>query len=341
MIQASDISSPYISILLTSIGGATPPPISFYPGSASGSGKLDPRVDSAPRNEPSLRMVNHSSHQSDSSTYGRKGAGAQQQFLPSADNQRMSHNYGQASREPIPKPRSHGDFKPTRSQPPAIQNSSKKGSGGLTQGYDEALRSLVSDPRSSGGFRDVDESKATKRGSISRKPVGTSGWASSPSRTTTSPGSANYQEPISADAPPPVPKHDSYSRDPNVPRSLPQRSSHPQGLDYATTTSNPRSDNLVQQQKFQDPSAVPQGLNFARGTTTQRNNNSPSPAPPLFPRAQPPSSTTGPMSAAQNIVDRAKTNTKDTEVIERIAPGKPPSLPTFPKKKTLTPPLQP
>ena len=184
----------------------------------------------------------------------------------------------------------------------------------MTQAHDPAKRGFAANPRLSGDFNDVEGDGVRRRSSIPRKQVGSSGHTPTPTpaKPLQSPVSTSYNERSSNHSLPPLPKHDGYSRQHPAyeeSRSTPQYSQSPQQPRYQSS------------REFSHPSEVPQALNYNRGGTSYEDNISPK-APPLFPRAQPTSGGNAPNVAAQDIVHRAKTNTKDTEVIERIAPGK-------------------
>ena len=324
-------------------------------------------MDSAPRNESNIRMVNQAGQQQNSPSYARQGASSQQQYPSSYSDRRPNQNYGQTPggptnhrgasndhnhgydstpRNPTTNPRASGeyeqDYNPTsrglaidprassdynpgydptsRGYPRAsndhnqVYNPTSRGlatdprvSGDSSQGYNAASGSPTTNPRSSGGFNDIDEDKARKRASIPRKQIGTSGYA-----PTSSPVAANYPGQSMNQPPPKVPKHNEYSTQKppyNEPNYLhKQRASAP-------------ASKYQDSQEYQDSSAIPPGLDFS-GRGTYHDNNNHSRAPPLFPRAQNVPGSNVDKPAAKDIVQRAKTNTKDTEVIERIAPGK-------------------
>ena len=191
------------------------------------------------------------------------------------------------------------------------------------QGYGQASKSPTTNQRMSGVFSDVDEEKAARRASIPRKQVGTSGYAPS-SSATSSPVSANYSIQEPSQPPPPVPKHQNHPSQQQPAyqdaQSATTQRAPAQQSKYNNARNQPQYDTRNQHSQYQDPSVVPPGLNY-NGNSNQ-GNNSQSRAPPLVPRAHHASSGTATKPAAQDIVERAKTNTRDTEVIEKIAPGK-------------------
>ena len=309
--------------LLTSVDdlSATPPPIPYYGGSASGSSRIDPRVDSIPSTDPKIRMVNQVGQQINSPSYTNTGETSQQRYPSAYDDQSASQPYAQ----PSSSPRGIHSYEPAQRSP--RDNHVYDQSPVANRGYGQALGGSPK-PRVGGSFSDVDEAKAAKRASIPRKQVGTSGHTPNSSITSSSPISSSYTSQIPTQPPPPVPKHrDLPTESPayqNL-RSSPQESVSPQDPRHYDTQNEPRYNSRNPQQHYQDPSVVPQGLNYGRGTRDQTDHLQSKPLP-LFPRAPLAPENVDSVSTPQDIVQRAQTNTKDTEVIEKIAPGKSPPL---------------
>ncbi|KAL8783005.1 MAG: hypothetical protein Q9195_009510 [Heterodermia aff. obscurata] len=298
---------------------ATPPPIPFYGGSGSASSRIDPRVDSIPRNDPKVRMVNQVGQQLDSPSYAKTDVTPHQRYPTAYDDQGISQSYAQPSRSP----RGIQNYDQASRSPRGHQGYDQNSVA--DQGYVQASGVSSRNPQAGGGFGDVDEAKAARRASIPRKQVGTSGHTPNSSITSSSPISSNYPSQTPTQPPPPVPKHrDLPTEQPAYQNLRPplQESASPQDFRYYDAQKEPQYNNRTAQQQHQDSSAIPQGLNYGRGTRDQADHFQ-SKALPLFPRAQPASEGLASRSGPQDIVQRAQTNTKDTEVIEKIAPGKP------------------
>ena len=276
-------------------------------------------------------MVNQVGQQLDSPSYAKTDGNSQQRYPSAYDDQGASQPYAQPSRSP----RGIPNYEQASGSPRGIQDyeqasRSPRGNQGYGQnsvahqGYGQAPGGSSHHPRVSGSFGDVDEAKAARRASIPRKQVGTLGHTPTSSITSSSPISSNYPSQTPSQPPPPVPKHrDLPTEQPayqNL-RSSPQESASPQDSRYHNAQQEPQYNNRTAQQQYQDPSAIPQGLNYGRGIRDQGDHLQPK-APPLFPRAQPAPEDLASRSAPQDIIQRAHTNTKDTEVIEKIAPGK-------------------
>lgn len=309
--------------VLTSVDdlSATPPPIPYYGGSGSGSSRIDPRVDSIPSTDPKIRMVNQVGQQIDSPSYANTGGNSHQRYPSAYDDQGASQPYAQ----PSSSPRGIQNHEPASRSPRG--NQGYDGGSVANQAYGQASGGSPN-PRVGGSFSDVDEAKAAKRASIPRKQVGTSGHAPNSSITSSSPVSSSYTSQTPTHPPPPVPKHrDLPTEQPayqNL-RSSPQESASPKDPGHYDAQNERRYHSRNAHQQYQDPSVVPQGLSYGRGIRDQTDHRQ-SKTLPLFPRIQPAPEGGTSRSAPQDIVQRAQTNTKDTEVIERIAPGKSPPL---------------
>ena len=297
---------------------ATPPPIPYYGGSGSGSNRIDPRVDSTPGNDAKIRMVNQVGQQIDSPSYGKTGGNPQPRYPSAYDGQGAGQPYAQ----PPKSPRGVHNYESAPRIPRGIQGYDQNSV--VNQGNGQTLGGYSPDPGASSNFSDVDEAKAAKRASIPRKQVGISGQTPNPSNTSSSPVSSNYPSQAPTKPPPPVPKHRDLPTEQPAYRNLrssPQESASPQDSGYYDAQNELPSNSRNAKQQYQDPSVVPQGLNNGRGTRDQADRFQ-SKALPLFPRAQPASEGVASRSTPQDIIQRAQTNTKDTQVIEKIAPGK-------------------
>ena len=270
-----------------------------------------------------------------SPTYGRQRPAQQQQQAP-YNIQRPSESYGSAQgnspvhprtgedyrqgyahtpNSPIMNKRASGDYsygQPTSRDP--VTNA-RRTSADLTQGHDPASRGFAANPRVSGDLNDVDGDRVRRRSSIPRKQVGSSGHTPTPTpakplQSTVSP---SYNERSSNHSLPPLPNTDEHTR---------QHPAYQESQPTSQYSQSPKQPRYRSSREYSHPSEVPQALNYNRGGTSYENSTSSPKAPPLFPRAQPASGGNAPNIAAQDIVNRAKTNTKDTEVIEKIAPGK-------------------
>ena len=265
-------------------------------------------------------MVNQVGQQLESPSYAKTDINPQQRYQPTYDDQGASRPYAQPSRSP----RGVQDYEQASTSPRGNQGHYQHPLA--DQGYGQAPGGSSPNPRVSGNFSDVDEAKAARRASIPRKQVGTSGHTPH-SSITSSPVSSNYPSQAPTQPPPPVPKHrDLPTEQPayqNL-RSPTHESTSPQDSRYYNAyNDDPQNTNRNAQQQYQEPSAVPQGLNY-RGGNRDQSDDFQSKAPPLFPRAEPVPKGLPSRSAPQDIVQRAQTNTKDTEIIEKIAPGMPP-----------------
>ena len=302
-------------------GSATPPPISYYPD--SGLGRLDPRVDSHPRNDPSIRMVNQSA--------------PQQQYTSPTNYQRGGPGYyDHASRSPV-----------------AAEGSNMRPKD--TGPYDHTAKSVP--PRgSSNGYNENNDLDVRRRESIPRKQIGSSAHTPSSSVTSASPNTAGFPAQSRGQQAPPVPQHDmplsqqSRYQDPSA--ATQQYSSSPRQAHHNMPSS--------QQSRYQDSTLGRQQYNY-NPHQTQRDvplsreggNQEPSGAAQQYTHSRQRQSTTSrgeysdygsgeqqdgyvaPLAvrskqtprnmarepAAEEILERAKTNTYDTEVIEKIAPG--------------------
>ena len=142
-----------------SLGGATPPPISYYPGSGSGSSRIDPRVDSPSRNDPTIRTVNQADQRQTSPYYGKQDTSAPQQNSGFYSNRGASsqqnppssksadQGYGKAPGGYISNPRSRNDSNQGYSQAPSNSPANPRSSTDFKQGYSQASSSLISSPQ--------------------------------------------------------------------------------------------------------------------------------------------------------------------------------------------------
>ena len=126
---------------------------------------MDPRVDSIPRNDPKVRMVNQVGQQLESPYYAKTDVNPQQRYPSAYDDQGASQPYAQHSKSPRGIQNHEPASRSSRGNQGYDQNS------GANQGYGQALGGPSPNPRASGSFSDVDEAKAAKRASIPRKQV--------------------------------------------------------------------------------------------------------------------------------------------------------------------------
>ena len=301
---------------------ATPPPISYYP--TSGSARLDPRVDSHPHNDPSIRMVDQ--------------PGSQQAFKSPTNYQRAGPGYyDSASRSP----RTADNY---RSRP---QHASQYDSAGDAT----PVRSSSQD------YNDNSDFNIRRRDSIPRKQIGSFAHTPSSSVTSTSPATAGFPTERRDQQAPPVPQHDrpisqqpgyqhppvaTYEHNPssrhadnNIPSSPPRRSQKPQ-LQKQNSPYNPQQSPSAalspRDPSLQHPVGAGQRSYYPRHTEDLTHNGEyldggsrtrqDEYVAPLAVHSKPRSRDVGRGPAAEEVVERAKTNTYDTEVIEKIAPGR-------------------
>ena len=312
---------------LVARGKPTSSPASYYP--SSGSRTIDPRVDSPPRNDPGTRAVNQPASQQQyqlPSNYQRSGAGYY-------DNDSRSPTNAQGS--PI-RPRDQNNNSPMVNSVP---------------------------PRgSSSHYTDTDDSDIRRRDSIPRKQVGSSLHTPSTSVTSASASVPGAFPEAGDQQAPPVPQHDRpLSQQPRYhapsasrqqydasPQQAYDSAPSPQQAKYQEPkmeTQNPYYGS--QQTTFQPPAtrqdtyqrSVEPAKQFSypnqTGSST-RNGEYPNHGvraakdrrqndyvAPLAVRPKETTSSNARDLGGNEIVERAKTNTYDTEVIEKIAPGQP------------------
>lgn len=302
-------------------GSATPPPISYYPN--SGSSRLDPRVDSHFQDDPSARIVNQSS--------------SQQPYGTPRNYQRATPGYyDNASRPPM--------AAESRSAPPEDMNH-----------YDSTANSTPSRGPGS-GYNDGNTIDVRRRDSIPRKQIGNTTHTPSASVTSASPRSAGFPAEGRDQQAPPVPQHDlslsqqarhqddsaetqqyrssprkTHSKMPSTQKNRYDDSSYGSKSSMHDPQQLQRDGLSYQDASHQEVSGAGQQYTYPYETqsTSRRGEYSGYTsdghhdgyvAPlsvPLKHASKDPAR--GP--AAEDIVERAKTNTYDTEVIEKIAPG--------------------
>lgn len=279
-------------------------------------------------------------HQRPDQGYG-SATGGPTAYRPASGD--YSQGYDQAPRSSKGNRRASGDYSQAYNPTSWSPTDNPRTSGDLNGGYDPAFRGPAAGPRSSGGFNDIDGGKTRRRASITRKQVGANSHIPAPAKNLSSPSSPSNPRQSSDQASPLVPQHDQYSTQQPTnqysratphnrlpaqeqpPPPVPSHDDYPrQQQDYNDPRSVPQQRMPTQESRPQfakHPSAVPPGLNYSRGNTSHDDSSSPSRAPPLFPRAHNSPGGNAPHMTAQDIVHRAKTNTKDTDVVETIAPG--------------------
>lgn len=300
---------------------ATPPPISYYPN--SGSSRLDPRVDSQSRSDPSARMANQQ---------------------PSPQSYKTPRDYQRAA----------PGYYDNVSRTPVAYESPSAPSGGVNR-YDNTANSTPSRSAVS-GYNDGNAIDVRRRNSIPRKQVGGTTHTPSASMTSASPKPAGFSAEGREQQAPPVPQHDmplsqqarhqEYSPELQQYRSSPgqmhSKTPSTQQNIYGDSSYSPQSfrhdppqsqrDGLPSQKTSRQGSpGVGQQYNYPYDTQSSSRRGDHSDytrdgnpvgyvAPLSIPsRHAPRDPAKGP--AAEDIVERAKTNTYDTEVIEKIAPG--------------------
>ena len=301
---------------------ATPPPISYYP--TSGSARLDPRVDSHPREDPSIRMVDQ--------------PGSQQAFKSPTNYQRAGPGYyDSASR--------------------SLRNADKYRSRGQHASQYDSAGDTTPIRSSSQEYNDNPESNIGRRGSIPRKQVGSYAHTPSSSVTSTSPATAGFPTERRDQQAPPVPQHDkplsqqlgyqhpstaTYEYNPspryadnNMHSSPPGRPQKPRVQKQNSPYNSQQSPSTVlspRESSLQHPVGAGQRSTYPRhteeltqdgehldgGSRTRQDEY----VAPLAVRPKPRSRDEGRSPTAEEVVGRAKANTYDTEVIEKIAPGR-------------------
>jgi len=302
-------------------GSATPPPISYYPN--SGLGRLDPRVDSRSRSDHGARMVNQQ---------------------PSQQPYKPPHNYQRAA---------PGYYENTSRTPMAAENSSTWPED--TDDYDNTANSTPSRGPGS-GYNDGNAIDVRRRNSIPRKQIGSTTHTPSASVTSASPRSAGFSAEGRDQQAPPVPQHDrplsqqprhlDYSADTqqysSSPRQAHSKMPSTQNNRYGDSSYGPKPSRYDPQQLYrngppsqeashQEISEAGQQYSHPHETQSTSGRGEYSDYTPdghhdgyvapltIHPKHASKDAARGP--AAEEIVERAKTNTYDTDVIERIAPG--------------------